>query len=123
MLKQFVHTLKDYKEVLGAVIAIVGGVLLIMDYFATKIEVSILQCQMQSNISLVDSRMQGDQLARQIISLKTQSARISADRVRQSEIELEIDKLRRDLVTVEDNGRTAAKNLQPGACEKMVRSK
>jgi hypothetical protein len=122
MPKHFVDLLKDYKEILGAIAAVIAGAFFVVDYFATKIEMSVLQCQTQNNISLVDSKMKSDQVARQIVSLKSQPT-APPDPARQTEIELQIDRLRRDLASFDEDQKAAARNLMPGACEKIVRGK
>jgi hypothetical protein len=101
---------------------VIAGAFFVVDYFATKIEMSVLQCQTQNNISLVDSKMKSDQVARQIVSLKSQPT-APPDPARQTEIELQIDRLRRDLASFDEDQKAAARNLMPGACEKIVRGK
>ena len=123
MLKKFVELLRQYKEILGAIVALVAGVFFVTDYFATKTELAILQCQMQNSIDLVDNNMKADQLARRIISLKSEASAQPSPAGKKAEIDLEIERLDRELAQADERRMSASRNLGPGACEKIVRGK
>lgn len=122
-MEKLVELIKQYKEVLGALAAIVGGAFFVTDYFATKVELSVLQCQMQNTIAQTDSQMKVDQISRRIISLESERSSRSSVPKKSAELELEIKKLNSELTDEYGRKKTASSNLAPGACEKIVKGK
>ena len=120
---EIVEFINKYKVIIGSMIAIIGAVFFIKDYFATKVEVAVLQCQMQNSIDQTDSKMKSDQLGRQIVSLKRDLTSQANPSVKQPELETEIDRLKNLLDQEQKREFNAAGNLAPGVCEKILRGK
>lgn len=134
MLKEFLESVKNYKELVLLVVSLVIGTFAVRDYFATKEEVEILKCQADNGIAIVESRMNSDQLTKRIIAIKVEiddaKSKLTAARVKNPDksagvvsLVLEEEKLHRDLAQEQATQRRAADNLKPGVCEKAVRKK
>lgn len=122
-MEKLVELIKQYKEVLGAIAAIVTGAFLVTDYFATKVELAVLQCQVQNTIAQTDSQMKIDQLSRRIISLEAERSSQTPSTEKKTELDLEIKKLNAELLDEYGRKKTATNSLAPGACEKTVKGK
>lgn len=122
-MEKLVELIKQYKEILGAIVAIMAGAFFVTDYFATKVELSVLQCQMQNTIAQTDSQMKIDQLSRRIISLETERSSQTPSAEKKTELDLEIKKLNAELSDEYGRKKAATNSLAPGACEKTVKGK
>jgi hypothetical protein len=60
-----------------AAAAIMGSVLLVKDYFATKSDVAILKCQLHAEIELTDSRVRIAESTRKLVTLNHDLARLA----------------------------------------------
>lgn len=120
---RLVELIKQYKEILGAIAAVVAGTFFVTDYFATKAELSILQCQMQNTIAQTDSQMKIDQLSRRIISLEAERSSPTPVGEKKTELDLEVKKLNAELTDEYGRKKSATSNLALGACEKIVKGK
>lgn len=134
MLKEFIEVIKNYKELVLLMITIISSIFIIRDYFATKEEVEILKCQADNGIAIIESRFNSEQLTRKIVSLKQdidEALTVLNKRkilpVKKTTgiiaLELEVEKLVRELSQEQDTQKMAAANLKPGVCEKAVRKK
>ncbi|MFP3613529.1 hypothetical protein SB778_25845 [Paraburkholderia sp. SIMBA_050] len=61
-LEGFIKQVGQYKELIVIVSSLVGGVYFVRDYFATKDELKVLQCQAANGIALVQSKVQAEQI-------------------------------------------------------------
>lgn len=134
MLKEFLDTAKNYKELLLLVVSLVIGTFAVRDYFATKDEVEVLKCQADNGIAIVESRVNSDQITKRIIAIKVEIddaiSKLTSAKVKNPDksagvvsLVLEEEKLHRDLAREQDTLRRAADNLKPGVCERAVRKK
>ncbi len=132
MIKEIVDLLRPYRELATIAIGIFAAFFFVRDYFATKEEVEILQCQMGNGIALVESRINAESLGKQILNIKTQMEEAKsklkaakADAVETSvtlnPLNLEVDRLTRDFENEEKKRLHAADQLKPGVCEAKVR--
>lgn len=132
MLKSFLETIRAYKELILLVVSLVGGTLFVLDYFATKKEVLVLQCQMQNGIDIIESRINSDDLTKRIVRLKIEvedgrsELRAARSDPALSELllslEAEIRRLEKELDGEETLRRRAADNAAPGGtCENLGR--
>ena len=126
-LEGLLKAIGPYKETALLLIALVGAFVFVRDYFATKHEVRILQCQAENGIAVVESRMDEEQLSKRLLDLVT---RVDAARdgvastpsgtagqvVKQLELEIESVKRERDRAI--DTRHQAARNLKAGECDK-----
>ena len=69
MLETFLKQAAQYKELILLIVAIFGGIFFIRDYFATKHEVKVLQCQAENGLTLVESRVNVEQLTKRVLAL------------------------------------------------------
>jgi hypothetical protein len=129
-IEEFVKFVKNYRELLGLIACAVVGVIFIRDYFATKEEVEILKCQAVNGISIVESRMKTEQLAKRVIAIrldlddqKRRPVPKKPDIASLKQLELEEADLKDEIAQSKAREKKAGENLQPGACEKLVRAK
>ena len=66
-MKEFLEQANKYRELILLIAGIVAAVFFVRDYFATKQEVKILQCQAENGIALVESRMNAEITTKKII--------------------------------------------------------
>lgn len=134
MLKDFLSTINTYKELVVLVSLLVGTTLFVRDYFATKNEVGVLQCQMQNSIDILESRMNTDELTSRLMRLKAEvqegKGKIMATTVGSGTsewliaINTEIDKLEKEISAQEALRRRAAEDVAPGGtCVNMGKRK
>jgi hypothetical protein len=134
MFKEFVDTLKTYKELVLILMGLVVAAVTVRDYFATKEEVEILKCQAENGIAIVESRMNSDQLTKRIIAIKVEiddaKTKLANAKVKNPEksagvvsLALEEQRSHQDLAREHETLKRAAENLKPGVCEKAVRRK
>ncbi|MFX0199001.1 MAG: hypothetical protein ACFFCW_23000 [Candidatus Hodarchaeota archaeon] len=63
----FLNRLREYKEFIAILVFVVGGFMWIYGFFATKQQVRVLQCLMNQQIALVESRMTSKFLCEEIV--------------------------------------------------------
>jgi hypothetical protein len=117
--------LKPYKEIISIFVVIVSSILLFMDNFATKTELSISKCEMISLITKTESQLKIDNINRSILSstIELSSKVDPPSNERGIRLEREIDNLKKEQDAERLRQKGASDNLLPGACEKIVKSK
>jgi len=130
MLKSFLETMRPYREMVLLVVSLVAATLFVRDYFATKKEVLVLQCQMQNGIDIIESRINSDDLSKRIVRLKLEveegKSELRAAKVDHTfnelllSLEAEVRRLEKELDAEDALRRRAADNAAPGgACENL----
>jgi hypothetical protein len=126
----FLANAREYKEAILLVAGLVSAGLFVRDYFATKEEVDVLKCQAENGIAIIESRMNGELLAKRVLALGIQvedarkrSRGGTTDSLGLKALQLEEDNLRKQMSKEQDTQARAGENLKPGACEKIVRKK
>jgi hypothetical protein len=71
--RKLFQTLKDFKELLGIIVFLVGAVTVIVNYFATKAQVIELRCEMQRRIVIATSDTAGNLIDLEISDVKRRS--------------------------------------------------
>jgi hypothetical protein len=133
MLKSFLEVIGTYKELLLLIVTVMGGILFVLDYFATKEEVEVLKCQVENGIAIMESRMNGERLVQDLIERqkaieegKSRQKAARADTPEDSQWliaqNLEVEQLKNELEAERSVRRHAAENLKPGMCESAARS-
>ncbi|MDR7009957.1 hypothetical protein [Paraburkholderia strydomiana] len=104
----------------------------VRDYFATKQEVRVLQCQAQNGLALVESRVQSESLKKNILSLQHdiddlvekkkkltgQAAKSAVDAI--AALNFDLKNATSDLNDERASQSKAIENLKPGVCENEV---
>lgn len=78
---------KSAKELLIAFSVIAAALVFVRDYFATRIEVEVLRCQMDAGRSLILARLDIEELSKEVIDL-TEKLRIDSYVTQRSAIEV-----------------------------------
>lgn len=131
-MEAFIKLIAPYKEFILIIIAAMGGVFFVRDYFATKEDVRILKCQMQNEVALTDSKIAVDGFRKSIISLEQQieesidknkklkgPAAKAADQVTAA-LKLDLDTAKSQLNQAYATHDKSNEILMNGACEKEV---
>lgn len=125
----FLQTVDEYKKLILALAALASAALVVRDYFATKEEVEVLKCQAENGIAIIESRMNGELLAKRVLALGIQiedarkRSKGATDPIGLKALQLEEDNLRKQMGKEQDTQSKAGENLKPGVCEKIVRKK
>jgi type II secretory pathway component PulF len=67
----FLTFVRDYKEFITLITAIIVGSISVLNYFATKNEMSIMHCQLTAHIQLVNAQIKRETLSKGIIDKKS----------------------------------------------------
>jgi hypothetical protein len=141
MLKEFLESIKPYKEYALLLAAAVGLGFGAKDYietrekfFATREDVFLLRCQHDNQIDKVDAKARAEVSRKEVVSTQrqiyevderlrknglTESARLDRDQL--SYLRTQIETLNRQLADDETKARLAQENLKPGFCENYAR--
>lgn len=131
----FLKIASQYKEFILLVAGLVSAVFFVRDYFATKQEVRVLQCQAQNGLALVESRVQAEALKKNILSiqhdiddlvekkkrLSGQALKSTADSI--AALNLDLRNATADLNDEHTSQSKAIENLKPGVCDNEVSKK
>lgn len=131
----FLKQATQYKEFILLIVALCAAVFFVRDYFATKEDVRILQCQAQNGIALVEGKVTAEDLKSTILVLERQINEATQRKKSQKASEmsdasdtintlnLELEQRKTDLASVTTAQNTAIANLNPGVCEGKAASK
>jgi len=97
MLKEFVEFLKQYKEIVLAIGVIGGGILFVRDYFATRTEVSKIECRQQLQLNKLRADFNTDKIGQEILDLQDLRPDEQGSGKTNSSLELEIKNKEREL--------------------------
>lgn len=135
MLNAFLKQVNEYKEFILLVATLVGGLFFVRDYFATKQEVKVLQCQAENGIVVLETRINAEKLTAQILGLKKQvgdneyaKQLVTPGNIDQTKgflntintLNQDIKKLDKDLEYQQEKQRRAEDTLKPGVCERAA---
>ncbi len=123
MLARIKELIDQYKAIIGAIVGVVTAILFFMDYFATKKELAILQCQMLTSIQLVDARQSYETYSNLIATINGQLNSSTIDPQVRAVLQQRVDEAKMKQSTAWQNQEALTKQLQPGACEKLVGKK
>lgn len=134
MLKNFLEFAKAYKELVFVFTTLMAVVVFFRDYFATKAEVAVLQCQEDNSIAIIESRINTDHITQEIIALtkeiadgesraKAAKGDGSGEHAARISLDLQLESLKKKLEREDEVRTRAAEKLRPGACEAIAREK
>lgn len=121
--KNFIDTLKDFKEIIGAVVIISGALTWVFAYFATKAQLEELRCIMRTNIEFVDGRMEAESLSRlleknlaETIDLDNKPLLNPEEKVKLGRLKLAASEISRKLTSAENGSSVALNKLKSDGC-------
>lgn len=124
--QKFLEALKDYKEFLLILVFFLGGVSWIYGYFATKEQVRVLRCLLNTNVEFVSYQIQSKLLLDQMHQIDAERIRLTAlDRpsledklnLHQRDVDYELSKA--NLARADQRTQDALHRLQTNQCEEV----
>ncbi|WP_157025481.1 hypothetical protein [Paraburkholderia heleia] len=134
-LEGFLKQAAQYKEFIAIIAGLVVTAFFVRDYFATKEEVRVLQCQAENGIALVENKVNAEDSKTKILAIQRQindaiqrgrnqkgvAAQAASETI--MTLNLDLDQLKTDLASANAAQATAISNLTPGVCDGKATSK
>lgn len=81
-LAQLLEVFKKFRELVIALGVVVSALVFVRDYFATRIEVEVLRCQMDAGRMLIQARLDTEKISKELVDIldKLQNPDYSAQR-------------------------------------------
>lgn len=132
---EFLKQALQYKEFILLIVSLVAAAFFVRDYFATKQDVRVLQCQAQNSIAIVEGKVTAEALKTTILALEKQINEATQRKKSQkfedtsetsdtlNTLNLELEERKNELASATSAQNIAIANLKPGVCERKAESK
>jgi hypothetical protein len=116
-LASFIGAVTPYKELIVLVIALVSATIFLRDYFATKLEVGVLRCEMLIQVGLSATQAQLRDIDGRILNVQRLAIPDDVPPARQRELGFELRALEAERQRSQSHLDTAEGQIKSNACQ------
>jgi hypothetical protein len=116
-------TLGEYKELIAVIVFFITGCLWLFGYFATKQQLKTLQCLMNTNMAIIQGKMDSASLSQLMVqnlqesmSLEGKQNLTPAEMLKQSQLKTGLNDISRKLADADTTTAKALNKLVSGEC-------